>query len=220
MKSRTPLTATPIFVVELLEPFVSKWMFIELAHASRIVGRDNLWLYNVKRECELAILSRIAARVEQRSIISALPELAKEYSVILLDPAATRELSPEDFTERTLVIVGGIMGANPPRGRTRRELTEKVPVSAAARSIGPWQFTIDGAIYVARKVAGGASLSDIPVTWGLTLRDGDREVFLPYAFPVENGRAVISEEEINYVLGELEEDEARAIASGEAPTIC
>jgi len=46
------------------------------------------------------------------------------------------------------------------------------------------------------------------------------EVHLPYTYPVENGRVVVSAEEVRYLLWELEEDEARAIRDGVLPSIC
>ncbi|QOJ78308.1 hypothetical protein IG193_05955 [Infirmifilum lucidum] len=208
------------FAVEILEPFVSKWMFIELAHASRIVGRDRLWVFNVRRECEAEVLASIASRVERMSIVSLGEELSKEFNTLVLDPSASQPLSPRDFTGRTLVVVGGIMGDHPPRGRTRRELTEKLTGRCLERSIGRGQFTIDGAIYVAYKVSRGATLEELSVRNGLRLKHGDVEVYLPYSYPVERGSVVISEEEVRYILEELEEDEARATREGKLPSVC
>ena len=222
MKTRTQLTpmAESIFAVEILEPFISKWMFIELAHASQIVGRDRFWVFNVRRECEAEALAGIASRVERASIVSLGEELSKEFNVIILDPLATQPLSPQDFTEKTLVVVGGIMGDHPPRGRTRRELTEKFTGRCLERNIGQGQFTIDGAIYVAYKVSRGATLEELRFVNGLRLKHGDVEVYLPYSYPVEEGSVVISEEEVKYILEELEEDEARAIREGRLPSVC
>ena len=42
----------PIFIIEHLEPRLSKWCLIEYKHISEIAGKRNLWLANVKRESE------------------------------------------------------------------------------------------------------------------------------------------------------------------------
>jgi len=209
-----------VFAVEVLEPFISKWMFIELSHASRIVGREKFWVFNVAKECERQLLGKIASRVECKSIAAFIEELSQSFSVVVLDPSAEVDLSPQDFKGRVLVVVGGIMGDHPPRGRTKRDLTDRLGEVPLKRRIGPGQFTIDGAIYVAYKVSKGVPLELIAVQRGLYLSDRGVEVHLPYTYPVENGRVVVSEEEVKYILGELEEDEARAIREGVLPSIC
>ncbi|MEZ0346384.1 MAG: RNA methyltransferase [Infirmifilum sp.] len=209
-----------VFAVEIIDAFVSRWMYIELLNASRIVGRENLWIFNVKDRCELEKLSSIAGLVEHDSIISRIEDLGKIFRVVVLDPEAPEELKPSDFTGRTLVVVGGIMGDHPPRGRTRKEVTWKLKGRFIARNLGPGQFTIDGAIYMARAIAFGRTLQSIPVQRGLILRGDGFEVHLPYAYPLENGSVVISREEVDYILNKLEEDEARALSDGKTPSIC
>lgn len=209
-----------IFAVEVLEPFISKWMYIELIHASKIVGRERFWVYNVKRECEREKLLQIASRVESSSIISSLNKLEEEYNIIILDPSAPVELKPGDFSKKSLVIVGGIMGDHPPRKRTKKELSEKAGGRALLRNIGKGQFTIDGAIYVTHLISNGLSLDRILVRDGLILRKNDLEVYLPYLFPVANGEPVISAEEIEYLLNGIEKDETLAIRMGRIPSIC
>ncbi|MGB9786170.1 MAG: hypothetical protein ACP5II_05305 [Infirmifilum sp.] len=210
----------PIFTVEVVEPFISKWMFIELSHASKIVGRESLWVFNVKKECEREKLFSIASRVESQSFLDKLEELKRDFNIIILDPSGTEELRPTDFSSNTIIVVGGIMGDHPPRGRTRKEISERAGGGVLFRNIGSGQFTIDGAIYMARMVSLGRPLNSIPVQVGLTLKKRHFEVYLPYAYPVENGKVVISQEEIHYILHELEEDEARALREGKHPSIC
>ena len=64
---RAPLLEMPIeaFIIEHLEPVVSKWVWIEYKHASEIAGRDKLVITNVKDPREREILSRIAREVSR-----------------------------------------------------------------------------------------------------------------------------------------------------------
>ncbi|MGC8975613.1 MAG: hypothetical protein ACP5KB_05400, partial [Thermoprotei archaeon] len=92
------------------------------------------------------------------------------------------------------VVVGGIMGDYPPKKRTRKLVTSKLP-GAKARNLGREQLTIAGAAYVLKKILEGLTLREVDIRFGLTIRlkilDSDVEVFLPYAFPYEEGKPVL-----------------------------
>lgn len=197
------------FVVELMEPFLSRWFFLELLHVSEIVGRENLWVTNVKRSCEKRILGRIAGFVSEKSIIDLEDALPHSDKIIVLDPSAEQPLCSSDFQEgETIVIVGGIMGSHPPIGRTKKELTLKMK-KAEARNLGRYQLTLNGAVYVARKVCEGVPLSAMRFAKGLSLTTRYGSVELPYAFPLdEDGGLVVARGELDYVIAELEEDES------------
>ncbi|KAH6722494.1 SAM-dependent RNA methyltransferase [Leptodontidium sp. 2 PMI_412] len=69
--------------------------------------------------------------------------------VCLLDPSATKELSPEDGDTFDVFLFGGILGDDPPRDRTS-ELRKK---GFEGRRLGPKQMTTDTAVRVTRLVA-------------------------------------------------------------------
>lgn len=219
VKSRTPLSS-PLIVIEHLEPYTSTWMYIELRHASLLAGRKRFWLTNVKRRCEKTLLAELGT-VYTESISTILHRL-EDYRIVVLDPQTDALLTPEDFRAPAAVVIGGIMGGHPPLGRTRSMLTSKLQgKNVAVRSLGPGQYTIDGAVYMALKVAGGARLAEIPVSRGLRLRHpGGWHVELPFTYPVENGKPVISRDEVEYILYKLEEDEEKALREGVEPSIC
>jgi len=181
-----------LFVIEHLEPRLSKWVLIEYEHASIIVGRENLAFTNVKRGFKT--LEKLG-RVYRESAV----ELFDREDTIVLDPKAEELLEPSDFDHARAVVVGGILGDHPPRGRTFKFITSKMK-RARARSLGNCQFSIDGAVYMALKVASGVRLSEIPVANSLTLRCGDLEIHLPFCYPLVNGRPVISPKLIDYLL--------------------
>ncbi|MEM0217833.1 MAG: SAM-dependent methyltransferase [Candidatus Nezhaarchaeales archaeon] len=181
-----------LFVVEHLEPRLSKWVLIEYEHASLIVGKDNLAFTNVKKGFKT--LEKLG-KVYRESAT----ELFDNERVIVLDPKADKLLEPSDFDNVESVVVGGILGDHPPRGRTFALITSKMR-RARARSLGNRQFSIDGAIYMALKVAQGVKLSDIPVADSLTLKCGNLEIYLPFSYPLVNGKPVICPKLIDYLL--------------------
>jgi ribosome biogenesis SPOUT family RNA methylase Rps3 len=187
----------PIFVIEHLEPEIGKWLLFEYEHASEIAGKNRLMFTNVKKEKWRRLLSRFGI-VEEKSAA----QIFNHEKVIVLDPKAELPLTPEDFAGKEAVIVGGILGDHPPKGRTKKLLTTRFP-KAAARNIGKSQFSIDGAVYVARLVSEGKPLEAIPVQRGLSLKLNQYgEVYLPYAYPLQDGKPVISKKLVAYLLSD------------------
>jgi len=204
-----------LFVIEHLEPVVSKWVWYEYKHASRIVGKENLIITNVKDPREAKELRKIAI-VSRESIIEV---GAPSKRLIILDPQAKESLRLEDFKEVDFIVVGGIMGDHPPRGRTFELLTKRIP-GCKARNIGKEQFSVDGAIYIALMISEGISLEEIPIVKGLEIKVNEYlTIELPYAFPLVNNRPLISEELIEYLKYDIEEDEVEAIRMGRVKSI-
>ncbi|MCS7096471.1 MAG: SAM-dependent methyltransferase [Nitrososphaerota archaeon] len=197
----------PIFVIEHLEPELSKWLLYEYAHASQIVGKDNLLFTNVKVE-KAALKLRKLGGVEEK----AAAEIFPPDKVIVLDPRAEHPLKPDDVLNIETVIIGGILGDHPPKGRTFSLITSRFS-GAAARNLGRDQFSIDGAIYVAKLVSQGVPLEQIPIKRGLRLRLNEyAEVYLPYAYPLKDGKPVISRKLIAYLRSErIVRDEEKLI---------
>jgi ribosome biogenesis SPOUT family RNA methylase Rps3 len=182
-----------LFVIEHLEPRLSKWVLIEYEHASMIVGRENLAFTNVKRGFKT--LQRFG-RVHRESAT----EIFDREDTVVLDPKAKELLEPSDFDYARTVVVGGILGDHPPRGRTWSLITSKMK-RARAKSLGNCQFSVDGAVYMAFKVASGVRLNEIPVAKSLTLKCGDLlEIHLPFCYPLVKGRPVISPKLVDYLL--------------------
>lgn len=196
-----------LFVIEHLEPEISKWLYFEYASASRIVGRDKLVFTNVKRLEDFEILSKLGT-VKSESFI----DIFSQDKIVILDPRAPESLKPEDFTGIDAVIIGGILGDHPPKGRTRKLITSRAP-AALSRNIGRGQFSIDGAVYVAKLVSEGVRLENISVKRGLHIRLSERaEIYLPYMYPLKDGKPVISNELVEYLVSEeIIRDEKRLL---------
>ncbi|MEM3673617.1 MAG: SAM-dependent methyltransferase [Candidatus Bathyarchaeia archaeon] len=185
----------PLFVIEHLEPIVGRWLLIEYKHASKIAGENRLIFTNVKKKSHYLKLSKIA-RARQEDFT----KIFSQEEIIILDPKAQTPLKPEDFNGKKAVVVGGILGDHPPRGRTSTLITSRVP-KATARNIGKTQFSIDSAVYMAKLVNEGIPLEKIPVKKGLTIKVSENHlIHLPYAYPLKDGKPLISKELIKYLL--------------------
>jgi ribosome biogenesis SPOUT family RNA methylase Rps3 len=189
----------PKIVVEHLEPKLSAWLLFEYENASKLLGKKILFT-NVKSGHAREMLRRFGG-VERRSVLDIFPH----EKLVILDPRAKRTLAPRDFDGNTVAVVGGILGEHPPRGRTRALLTSKVP-KAKTRNLGHEQFTIDGAVYIAKTIMGGKKISAIPIKSGLILRvklkpRGVYEVELPYVYPIVKGSPLISKKLLKYLTG-------------------
>ncbi|RLI20708.1 hypothetical protein DRO54_05570 [Candidatus Bathyarchaeota archaeon] len=197
----------PLFVIEHLELEIGKWLYIEYMHASEIVGKGRLVFTNVKNPRDARLLSKLG-KIKHESFA----EIFSSEEIIILDPKAPNELTPEDFTGKEAVIIGGILGDYPPRGRTAKLVTAKLP-TATVRNIGEEQFSIDGAVYIAKLVSEGKRLEEIPVIKGLTIKLSENaEIFLPYAYPLKSNLPVIHKDLIEYLRSEeIVRDEERLL---------
>ncbi len=180
--------------IEHLEPKLSRWLALEYEHSASI-ARGALVITNCDPAVQ-ALARRLGVPCYRESIVELEGRLYRSRDeVIILDPQAPEPLTPEEARAAAVIVVGGILGDHPPRGRTRRLLTSRMP-GARARNIGRHQFSIDGAVYVALRVVEGARLSDIPVQVGLRLTVPtayglEVEVELPYAYPLVGGRPLV-----------------------------
>jgi ribosome biogenesis SPOUT family RNA methylase Rps3 len=167
------------FVIENLER-VSEWVLLEYMHAMRIAGKDNLIICGkYGKGC---------------------PEFTKGHSwqmrlpdPIVLDPAASEMLEPEDFSVGdNFVVVGGICGDFPPKARTSDLLSKNFP-GARLRSLGGLQLSIDNAIWVAKRISEGKRLSELPFVQQVEIPTGKFEsVKLNFGYPLVEGKPNIT----------------------------
>jgi len=112
--------------------------------------------------------------------------------VIVLDLQAEEELRPEDITEDTILVIGGILGDAVPKGRTREFITSKME-GVKVRHIGKPQFSIDGASIVTKLIAEGMKLEEIEYMESPTIKlDEFSEITLHYAVPKLNGKLLLT----------------------------
>jgi len=189
---------SPKIVIEHLEPKLSTWLLFEYENASKLL-KKNILFTNVKSARARKKLRKFG-RVDRRSVLDIFPR----EKLLILDSRAKKALAPGDLEGNVIAVVGGILGEHPPRGRTKTLLTQRAP-AAKTRNIGNWQFAIDGAAYVTKLIANGRKLKSISIKRGLILRvklkpSGVHEVLLPYAYPIVDGRPLISKKLLHYMM--------------------
>ncbi|BAA30689.1 hypothetical protein [Pyrococcus horikoshii] len=193
----------PYLVIEHLED-ISEWLLLEYKHVAQWWG-DKLIFTNVKPK-ERKILAEIGSVVTES--ITKLP--VDRSKVIVLDLQAKEELKPEDISEDTIIVVGGILGDAIPRGRTRKLITSKME-GVKVRHIGRPQFSIDGASIIAKLISEGKRLEEIEYEENPTIKlDEFSEITFHYAVPKLNGKLLLTPGLIELQkkeLGYLEEDE-------------
>ncbi|MEM4969673.1 MAG: hypothetical protein QXE01_00300 [Sulfolobales archaeon] len=176
--------------IEHLEESLGRWVLAEYRNSYRIAG-DLLTITGI----EIPGLPSTRKRFH---------ELVNPSKAIILDPQAPQILEPEDLVGFEAIVIGGILGAHPPMGRTKKLLSDRYP-EAAKRNIGKHQFPIDASVYIALEVIRGRRVREIPIALGLIIRRKigsiEHEIELPYAYPVVNGKPLISEEVLEILVG-------------------
>jgi ribosome biogenesis SPOUT family RNA methylase Rps3 len=175
----------PVVIVHLAERLVSRWMLEELLEAWRFAGERGLGFLVAGVSDALA-----AARLSSAGLPWVWGAARPPQPCILLDLRAERRLEPWEAEAAGSIVVGGIMGGHPPRGRTY--LVALQYPGCTGRSLGREQLSIEGAVKVAALLATGASWGDIsyvsPLEVEVDTGMGRVVVELPFAYPVYRGR--------------------------------
>ncbi|MCE4628269.1 MAG: hypothetical protein F7C34_03870 [Desulfurococcales archaeon] len=183
----------PWIVVEYMEEYPSRWLVEEIAEAywsARAHGLGFL-VSNAWDPRLVALLERRGIPYNSRPASA----LGCEPSIVL-DMRARRRLEPWEAGAAECLVVGGIMGDYPPRGRGLL-LVYSLP-GAAVRSLGPEQMSIHTAAKVAALIARGRRLDEIrlagPGRFTVETPLGTVEVELPYAYTLgPDGRPEVPE---------------------------
>jgi len=181
----------PKFVIEHLESKMYPWCVLEYGHISKIVGKGNLLFTNVKKGVDK--LKKLG-EVKKESV----KEL-KLQKACILDPSAKKLLTPEDKKKYDYFIFGGILGDNPQRFRTKRDLTSKLKLPAF--NLGPKQMSTDTAVYVTKKILDGTPLEKLKFVEEIEFEDKDGcFVGLPFRYVIEHGKIIAAKGLREFVL--------------------
>ena len=182
-----------VYIIEHLEPEVFAWCVMEYKHISSIVGKERLWFTNLKGK-------KGAERLEGwgKCVQESVRELSLK-NMCVLDPAVEETLEPKEAKAFAYFIFGGILGDDPPKERTKEELTPFV-ADATVRNIGKAQMSTDNAVFVVHAIAHGKTLKEIPFQEGAEIEINDVEsIQLPYTYAVVKGKPLMSEELVEYL---------------------
>lgn len=187
------------FIIEHLEPSISKWCLIEYENISKIVGKENLIITNLPKK-DFKKLKQLAELHEQPILTMPLK------NTCLLDQKAKRLLAPKD--NFNYYIFGGILGDYPEQGRTEKCLTSKLPksklIKPETRNLGNMQMSTDTAVLVTKLIAKDKTpfqkikFTDKPE---ITLKEGkiSESILLPYRYVNEKNRPRISKKLLEYL---------------------
>lgn len=106
------------YIVEHLDPELEQWSAYEykaIANESAAAG-SSFYLTSVPTSLQLppTLQDVRALQVKHEGVEELYAET--KHRVCLLDPAAKKELSPEDAKDFDVFLFGGILGDDPPRG--------------------------------------------------------------------------------------------------------
>jgi len=170
-----------MFIIEHLEPKVFKWCVLEYSHISKWVGKQNLFFTNTRS----AVLKKFG-KVEPRSI----KKLHFEKACVL-DPESKTTLTPKIAKKYDYFIFGGILGDDPPKERTKVELTKFLPYPSF--NLGKAQMSTDTAVIVTKMICDGKKLSEIEFQQGIVIKVNEyEEVHLPYKYLLKSGKPLLA----------------------------
>lgn len=181
----------PIFIIEHLEPKLWPWCEIEYKSISKITGKNHVWFTNLSSKKLINY-----GKIIKNSVVDLDIDHTK---ACILDPLASTMLTPKEAKHYKYIIVGGILGEEKLNGRTKKELTSRLP-KIKKYNLGKGQFSTDNAVYVAHAITLGNPLKDIPYKDTIEIHINSVEsTILPYRYPLINRKPRISSELINYL---------------------
>jgi ribosome biogenesis SPOUT family RNA methylase Rps3 len=182
-------------VIEHCEPELSEWLMLEYRHAVKL-WRGKTIVTNVRDEKTTLALS-VFSRVEKKTA----NEIFCDKNCLILDPQAEKPLKTKDFSNLDALIVGGILGYEKPRGRTRKLLSDKSRFET--RNLGSIQLSIDGAVFVAKAIMLGMRLSDIEIAYEIEIAHNSvHSTILPFGYPVIDNTPMVTPGLIGYLTRE------------------
>jgi len=190
----------PIIIIEHLEDTLGTWVFLEYRHSSMIYGKEYLWFTNIPLKYHR--LMQRYGRVFKESILQLIERnMLKTEELLILDPRAEETLAYSDLLDYKYIVVGGILGDHPPRGRTYELLTSRIR-GVDSRNIGDKQYSIDGSVYYVEFLWKNKSMENYEFVDGVTLDTNYGNIYLPYRYPLINNKPLIAPGLVEYLKNE------------------
>ena len=169
------------YIIEHLEPKLYEWCLIEYKHISELIGKENLIITNVKNKSRLRNITKYAFK---KSFF----ELGLR-SICLLTLYARKTLTKEDSKKFNYLVLGGILGDNPPKKRTIKYFNR---TKCEKRNLGSKQMSTDTAVYVADSIIKGKSINDFDFIDTIEIKlDNCLGVELPFRYVKLNGKILL-----------------------------
>lgn len=179
------------YVIEHIGGKIFKWSLLEYRHASEFVGKENFIITNVPEKSMKDVEG--FATVYKESIFTLNLGLG-----CVLDPASEETLVPEDAAKFDFLVIGGILGDNPPQARTTELLSKRS--NFPTRNMGKMQMPTNVAVIVSKMVMDGKKLDEIefidnyelPVSKKLTIN-------LPYRYVAVDKKILLPKYLIDFI---------------------
>ncbi len=181
----------PTLVVEHCEPILSEWLLLEYKHAVVIWENEVVFTRVTKKTAN--VLKNIG-RIEKEKA----QDIFSHKSSVVLDPQAEKPLTPSDCKKFDVIIVGGLLGYEKPKGRTKKMISNRSDFQQ--RNLGPYQLSIDGAVFVAKAICLGMTLKDIEIASEIEIiHDKVHSTILPFGYPVIQNILIITPGLVEYL---------------------
>jgi ribosome biogenesis SPOUT family RNA methylase Rps3 len=182
------------YIIEHMDKRLYKWSLLEYTHLAQIVGRKKLIFSNIKTASQQEKLKALG-NIEKKSVTQL--NLSK---ACVLDPHATKLLTPEDSKKFEYFIFGGVLGDHPPRKRTE-ELTAQIPFKVEKRNLGKKQMSTNTAVLVAKMILEDkTSFDNITFQDEISVEINEFAcIDLPYRYVVKDGNPVLPQGMIEFL---------------------
>jgi ribosome biogenesis SPOUT family RNA methylase Rps3 len=182
----------PQLVIEHCEPILSEWLLLEYKHAAKLWG-ENLIFTRVANNKTARVLQKLGTVQKKKA-----KDIFSSRKCIVLDPQAKKPFTPNDCVRCDAIIIGGLLGYEKPKGRTKKIISVKSDFQT--RHLGKLQLSIDGAVFVAKAIYLGLNLKDIEIAREIEIiHDSVHSTILPFGYPIIEDKPVITPGLIQYL---------------------
>lgn len=182
----------PLLVIEHCEPYLSEWLLLEYTHAVKI-WEDDIVFTRVTEQLTAQKLKKLG-RINKKKA----QDVFSQKKCIILDPQANKPLTTSDCGKFDVIVVGGLLGYEKPKGRTKKMISDSSRFDA--RHLGQLQLSIDGAVFVTKAIFLGLNLDDIEIAQEIEIvHDAVHSTILPFGYPIINNTPMITPGLVEYL---------------------
>jgi ribosome biogenesis SPOUT family RNA methylase Rps3 len=182
----------PLLIIEHCEPILSEWLMLEYKHAAKL-WKGTLVFTKVTDHKTAQVLQNLGLVKKEK-----VKDVFSGKKCIVLDPQAKKPFTPKDCSTADAVIIGGLLGYEKPRGRTKKLISDTA--GFMTRHLGAYQLSIDGAVFVTKAVCLGLDLKDIEIAREVEIiHDPVHSTILPFGYPVIDDVPMITPGLVQYL---------------------
>ncbi len=186
------MSASPILAIEHCEQDLSPWLLLEYNHCACLWENHLVFTRVTKKKTaqQLRRLGRVEAENADR--------VFSRKQGIILDPQAKKPLTPKDCHTSDVIVIGGLLGFEHPKGRTKTMISDQSRFTT--RHLGGIQLSIDGAAFVTKAICLGMKLKDIEIAREIVItQDSVHSTVLPFGYPIIDNHPVITPGLVEYL---------------------